>query len=79
MARQGPLDITARQSGTDGYDDLVERAVEEQVPGTTRPVMIASAEDIIASETAAGRPKELAMLPALRREPLDASDTRAER
>jgi hypothetical protein len=47
---------------------LIRRAVRRQIPGTTTGVYVASAGDIIASKTAAGRPKDIAMLPALRRE-----------
>jgi hypothetical protein len=68
MTRYGQLDITTEPSGTRGYDDLIQRATRRTVPGTTLQVPVASAADIIASKTAAGRPKDLAMLPALRRE-----------
>jgi hypothetical protein len=68
MTAHGQLDITTHPSGTGGYTDLIHRASPQRIPGTTAPVPVASAADIIASKTAAGRPKDIAMLPALRRE-----------
>lgn len=68
ITRHGWLDITTEPSGTRGYADLVGRAIERQIPGTRTSVPVASAQDIITSKTAAGRPKDIAMLPALRRE-----------
>ena len=68
MTTQGQLDITSHPSGTGGYYDLIDRAMQRNIPGTTTDVFVASAQDIIASKTAAGRPKDIAMLPALRRE-----------
>lgn len=69
MTDYGQLDITTHPSGTGGYSDLVMRALKQQIPGTSGTVDVASAQDIIASKTtAAGRPKDIAMLPALRRE-----------
>jgi hypothetical protein len=68
MTLHGQLDITTHPSGTGGYADLIERASPQRIPGTTAPVPVASAADIIASKSAAGRPKDIAMLPALRRE-----------
>ena len=68
LDRHGQLDITTHPSGTGGYTDLVHRASPQRIPGTTAPVPVASAADTIASKTAAGRPKDIAMLAALRRE-----------
>lgn len=68
ITSHGQLDITTHPSGTTGYADLIQRSVKRQIPGTTLTVAVASAEDIIASKTAAGRPKDIAVLPALRRE-----------
>jgi hypothetical protein len=64
----GQLDVTSLPSGTRGYDDLIVRAMHRAIPGTTTPVSVASAQDIIASKTAAGRAKDIAVLPALRQE-----------
>jgi hypothetical protein len=68
MTRHGQLDVTSQPSGTNGYEDLVQHASEHLIPGTSTAVRVASAADIIRSKTAAGRPKDIAMLPALRRE-----------
>lgn len=68
MTAHGQLDITSHPSGTRGYDDLIVRALRRPIPGTTTAVSVASAQDIIASKTAAGRAKDIAVLPALRQE-----------
>ena len=59
----GDLDISFLPTGTDGYDDLVERAVPFDI-GDTR-VLVASLDDVIHSKRTAGRPKDLATLPVL--------------
>ncbi len=64
----GPLDITFKPSGTNGYDDLVGQATLLPIPGAGQPVLVASSQDIIRSKTAAGRAKDLAVLPALHAE-----------
>ena len=58
----GPLDITYRPEGTDGYRDLVRTAVRITVQGVDIPV--ASLADLIRSKEATGREKDLAVLPA---------------
>lgn len=68
MTTHGQLDITTDPSGTRGYAELINRALKRPIPGTTTMVHVASARDIIASKTAAGGPKDIAMLPALRQE-----------
>jgi hypothetical protein len=60
----GPLDITVIPAGTSGFDDLVEKASEIDYSGT--PVPTASLEDVARSKEAAGRPKDLRVLPAIR-------------
>ncbi len=60
----GPLDIALRPDGTEGFDDLV-RASEEITYGD-RVVPVASLADIIRSKEAAGREKDLLVIPALR-------------
>jgi hypothetical protein len=60
----GPLDINVTPDGTDGYRDLVASHVE--VPFRDRKVRIASLEDIIRSKEAAGREKDILVIPALR-------------
>jgi hypothetical protein len=59
----GDLDVSFVPTGTDGYDDLAERAVAFDI-GDTR-VLVASLDDVIHSKRTAGRPKDLAILPVL--------------
>ena len=63
VTKFGPLDLSLRPSGTDGYADLVRDAEELPVAGTVAPT--ASLADIIRSKEAAGRPKDNLALPAL--------------
>ena len=62
---QGNLDITFVPSGTTGYDDLVRDAEPMSVRGVDVPV--ASLADVIRSKEAAGRERDRAILPTLRR------------
>lgn len=59
----GPLDLTMTPAGTDGYPDLVEGAVE--ITYREIEVLTASLEDVARSKEAAGRPKDLKVLPAI--------------
>jgi hypothetical protein len=60
----GPFDISMIPDGTDGYEDL---AVGKQlIRYGNRDVPVASLEDVIRSKEAAGRPKDLVTIPALR-------------
>jgi predicted nucleotidyltransferase len=61
----GDLDVSYVPSGTMGYRDLQRAARLESIEGVEVP--IASLADIIRSKEAAGRAKDLAQLPALRR------------
>jgi hypothetical protein len=61
----GDLDITFTPSGTSGYRDLHADATTIEVLGVD--VTLASLRDVIRSKEAAGRPKDLQALPALRR------------
>lgn len=63
--RAGDLDISTLPSGTQGYDDLRRDAVTVEIHGT--PVTVASLADVIRSKEAAGRARDLAVLPLLRR------------
>jgi hypothetical protein len=63
--RYGNLDITTRPSGTDGYDDL-HRNADPQLVSTELLIEVAALEDVIRSQTAAGRAKDLAALTQLR-------------
>jgi hypothetical protein len=60
----GPLDIAMRPDGTTGYTDLLNSVVILQYRG--RDVPVASLADVIRSKEAAGRQKDLLVLPALR-------------
>lgn len=62
----GDLDICFTPSGTRGYSDLQREASRTRVgPGIS--VSVASLRDVIRSKEAAGRDKDLAQLPLLRR------------
>ena len=63
VTRFGPLDVTYRPDGTGGYADLAQSVVVVKLLGVDVP--IASLEDIIRSKEAAGRPKDIAVLPVL--------------
>lgn len=59
----GDLDIAFAPTGTDGYDELAERAVEFEIDDLR--VWVASLDDVIHSKRTAARPKDLATLPLL--------------
>lgn len=61
----GGLDITFTPAGTRGFADLAERAESVDVGGVE--VLVAALEDIVRSKAAAGREKDLVVLPTLRR------------
>lgn len=65
ITRFGPLDLSLRPSGTDGYTDLAHSATENALLGTAVPT--ASLEDIVRSKEAAGRAKDNVALPVLLR------------
>ncbi|HUO47157.1 MAG TPA: hypothetical protein VM470_10050 [Acidimicrobiia bacterium] len=60
----GPLDISFLPDGTTGYDDLHENSV--LVSFGDLYLRVASLNDVIRSKEAAGREKDLIVLPALR-------------
>lgn len=62
--RYGPLDVSLRPDGTEGYDDLKRGAVRVREFGISIPV--ASVPDIIRSKEAAGREKDAEHLVVLR-------------
>ncbi len=73
--RCGDLDLSFTPAGTEGYDDLVRRAVAFDVRGLVIPV--AALADVIRSKEAANRPKDHATLPvlyALQQEIAEAAD-----
>jgi hypothetical protein len=59
----GPLDISMTPQGTDGYPDL--RRAQVSIAYGRRVVPVAALEDVIRSKEAAGREKDLKVLPAL--------------
>lgn len=63
--RHGELDVVFEPAGTAGYKDLARDSVELDVSGVG--VRVASLADIIRSKEAAGRDKDKAQLPTLRR------------
>lgn len=63
--RHGRLDLAFRPSGTAGYDDLRSDAVVFRIDGLDVPA--ASLRDVIRSKEAAGRERDRAALPTLRR------------
>lgn len=64
VTRYGDLDLSFQPSGTGGYSDLVNRAVEVSIRGVA--VQVAALEDVIRSKEAANRPKDQRTLPVLR-------------
>jgi hypothetical protein len=60
----GDVDLLFAPSGTSGYDDLKRGALTVELWG--HDVLVASLPDIIRMKEAAGRPKDLAQIPALR-------------
>lgn len=62
----GEFDISFRPSGFDGgYGELAERSRRVKVQGVE--ITVADLDDVIRSKEAAGRPKDLLVLPALYR------------
>jgi hypothetical protein len=57
------LDLLGEMSAIGGYDAIVGRAVEMDVAGHT--VKVLALADLIRTKRAAGRPKDLAVLPVL--------------
>jgi predicted nucleotidyltransferase len=57
------LDLLAEMSGIGGYDDVAPTVLELEVDG--RPVRVLPLDRLIATKRAAGRAKDLAMLPLL--------------
>jgi hypothetical protein len=61
----GPLDIVVEPPGMAGYRDLRRNAVGMRFEGV--PVQVAALDDLIRCKEATHRPKDLEVLPALRR------------
>ena len=64
VTRVGDLDLAFIPAGTNGYADLVVRAVPMTIRRVT--VSVAALEDVIRSKEAADRPKDRRTLPTLR-------------
>jgi predicted nucleotidyltransferase len=60
----GPLDLTIMPAGTEGYPDLIRNASDIDYQGVAVPT--AALEDVARSKEAAGRPKDIQTLPAIR-------------
>lgn len=66
ICRHGEFDISFRPSGIDGgYAELASHAHRMIIQGVE--LLVADLEDVIRSKEAAGRPKDLRVLPALYR------------
>ena len=66
ICRYGEFDISFRPSGFEGgYRQLIERGHRVVVEGVE--LSVADLDDVIRSKEAAGRPKDLRVLPALYR------------
>ena len=63
IADNQALDLLGVMSGIGGYDEIIGRAIEMDVAGHL--VKVLSLEDLIRTKRAAGRPKDLAVLPTL--------------
>jgi hypothetical protein len=66
VTKHGNLDIALLPDGTRGYDDLRRAATRERITDSLE-VSVASLADVIRSKEAAGREKDRAVLPSLRR------------
>jgi hypothetical protein len=66
LTRAGELDLVFFPDGTRGFDDLRRDATRVQL-GENLTVLVASLLDVIRSKEAAGREKDTAQLPLLRR------------
>ena len=62
--RFGDFDVAFLPSGTNGYEDLIEDAVEFDLGGIA--VTVASLQDVIRTKEAANRQKDRDQLPTLR-------------
>lgn len=64
LTRFGPFDVWPRPDGTDGYDDLIRKAVDVEIGG--RRAKAIHLDDTIRIKRAIGGPKYLGQLPLLR-------------
>ena len=66
QTRGGSMTVVPLPEGTRGYDDLRRGATREELTDTLE-ASVASLADVIRSKEAAGREKDRAVLPILRR------------
>jgi hypothetical protein len=66
QTRHGRLEIVRRGDGVGRYEDRMARAGE--VPLEHLTIVVASPEDVVRSKEASGRDKDLAALPAIRKD-----------
>jgi len=76
VTRLGDLDLVFLPAGSRGFPDLVKGSTEMSI-SVDRPltVMVASLSDVIRTKEAAGRDKDRAALPMLRRTQQEIDDT----
>ena len=68
VTKHGDLDLVVTPAGLDGYEDLARRATKLRVAvDPDLYVAVAALEDVIRSKEAAGREKDRAALPMLKR------------
>jgi len=60
----GPIDVSLRPDGSDGYRDLAAGMV--RIAHGDHLVPTAALEDVLRSKEASGRPKDIRVIPALR-------------
>lgn len=64
VTNAGPLDLSFVPDGTEGFEDLARSRATIDYEG--RAVSVASLEDVLRSKEAAGREKDLLVIPAIR-------------
>ena len=64
VTESGPVDVSLRPDGTDGYADMASGSTEIPYEGIAVPT--AALEVILRSKEAAGRPKDIKVIPAIR-------------
>jgi predicted nucleotidyltransferase len=71
----GDFDVVLIPDGTTGYEEIVQAATQETLPGTRIVVAVASADTILHSKATADRAKDRAVLDRMRRVLLRSDDT----
>jgi hypothetical protein len=65
-SRHGDFDVVLIPDGTKGYEEIMQTATRERLPGTKIVVPVASAETILHSKATADRPKDRATIQGMR-------------